>query len=66
MLIDCDACAMQGTAACADCVVTHVLSREPGDALVLDLAEERALRAFAEVGLVPELRLAPRSGGGSP
>jgi len=66
MLIDCAACRMQATAACDDCVVTHVLDREPGDALVLDLAEERALRAFAAVGLVPELRLAPRSGGGSP
>lgn len=68
MRIDCDDCVMQHTSACDDCVVTHILRREPGDAIVLDLGEERALRSFADVGLVPELRLAPRDGsaGGSP
>jgi hypothetical protein len=68
MRIDCDACVMQHTSACDDCVVTHILGREPGDAVVLDLGEERALRSFVEVGLVPGLRLAPREGGagGSP
>ena len=61
MEIDCDACVMQHTSACDDCVVTHILGREPGDAVVLDLGEERVLRSFADVGLVPELRLLPRS-----
>lgn len=68
MRIDCEDCAMQHTTACDDCVVTHILRREPGEAIVLDLGEERALRSLADVGLVPELRLAPREGGagGSP
>ena len=53
--IDCDECVAQGTAACADCVVTH-LCREPGDAVVIDVEEARALRLLARGGLVPELR----------
>jgi hypothetical protein len=65
MEIDCDTCVMQHTGACDDCVVTHILGREPGDAVVLDLGEERVLRSFADVGLVPELRLLPRSEGGA-
>jgi hypothetical protein len=66
MRIDCDACAMQDTSACDDCVVTHILGREPGDAVVLDLGEERALRSLADVGLVPELRLLPKTEDGVP
>jgi len=61
MVIDCDACVMQHTAACDECVVTHILGREPGDAVLLDLSEERAIRSFVDVGLVPELRHLPRS-----
>ena len=63
MEIDCDACVMQHTSACDDCVVTHILGREPGDAVVLDLGEERVLRSFADVGLVPELRCTSPSRG---
>jgi hypothetical protein len=54
--IDCGDCVMSGTAACDDCVVTFILSREPGDALVVDAVEERALRALGDGGLVPKLR----------
>jgi hypothetical protein len=54
--IDCDTCAMQHTAACADCLVTYICSREPGDAVVVDVTEARALRLIAASGLVPELR----------
>ena len=54
--IDCDQCVMQHTDACADCVVTFICSREPGDALVVDVGEYRALRLLSESGLVPELR----------
>ena len=54
--IDCAECSMQATDACADCVVTYVCSREPGDALVVDLGEYRALELLAENGLVPTLR----------
>jgi hypothetical protein len=63
MRIDCDACVMQDTSACDDCVVTHILGREPGDAVVLDLDEERAVRSFVDVGLVPGLLMLPRVGG---
>ena len=56
MLIDCDDCRMQGTDACDDCVVSFIVGREPGDAVVIDVAEERAVRLLARAGLVPELR----------
>src|SRR5690606_30039128 len=62
VLIDCDDCVMQGTAACDDCVVTFICSREPGEAIVVDVAEVRALRLLSSAGLVPELRLRRRTG----
>lgn len=62
MLIDCDECVMQGTAVCDDCVVTFICSREPGEAIVVDVAEVRALRLLSGAGLVPELRLRRRTG----
>ena len=54
--IDCAECVVQDTAACDDCVVTFIVGREPGEAILFDVAEERALRALAGAGLVPELR----------
>jgi hypothetical protein len=51
---------MAHTDACDDCVVTFILSREPGDAVVVDAEEERALRTLGEGGLVPRLRHRPR------
>ncbi|MGZ6931316.1 MAG: hypothetical protein ACXVK4_12330 [Acidimicrobiia bacterium] len=60
MRIDCSECVMEGTVACDDCVVTFVTSRDPGDAVVIDVAEERAVRMLARAGLVPELRHFPR------
>ena len=54
--IDCDDCAMAHTSACDDCVVSFILRREPGEALVIDADEERAVRMFAKAGLVPRLR----------
>ena len=56
MTIDCGECVMRATDACGDCVVTFVMEREPGTALVIDVAEERAVRILARAGLVPELR----------
>ena len=56
MLIDCEQCAMQGTSACDDCVVTFLLSDGPVD---LDPAEVNALAILAGEGLVPRLRLVP-------
>jgi len=57
--IDCDACAMQGTDACDDCVVTFVVRRDPQDALVIDAEEARAVRLLSSAGLVPRLRHVP-------
>lgn len=62
LVIDCDQCAMQHTDACADCVVTYICSREPGDAVVVDVEEFKALRLLSESGLVPELRHRRRTG----
>ena len=56
LTIDCDDCTMRETDACEDCVVTFICSREPGDALVIDVGEARALRLLSSAGLVPQLR----------
>lgn len=58
--IDCGDCTMSGTDACDDCVVSFILKREPGDAIVIDAEEQRALRSLQGGGLVPELRHHPR------
>ncbi len=60
--IDCDDCAMQGTSACTDCVVTFICSREPGEAVVVDVSEARALRLLSGAGLLPGLRHVRRTG----
>jgi hypothetical protein len=60
--IDCSECAMQASDVCADCVVTFVVNREPGDAVVIDVVEERAVRMLTRAGLLPELRHLPRTG----
>ena len=54
--IDCQECVMQHTAACYDCVVSFIVGREPGEAVVFDVAEARALRNLSTAGLVPVLR----------
>jgi hypothetical protein len=54
--ISCDDCELQHTDACGDCLVTFVLGREPDDAVVIDVAEARSIRALGRAGLVPELR----------
>ena len=64
LTIDCDCCAMQGTEACGDCVVSFICGRDPEEAVVLDLAEERALRALSGPGLVPPLRHRHRASSG--
>jgi len=63
MIIDCDQCVMDGTAACSDCVVTALLggrSMEQRSPVRLVTAEEHALECLADVGLVAPLRLTPR------
>ncbi len=61
MLIDCTDCAMQHTLACRDCVVTHLLHDLIGPT-ELDHDRAKALDVLAEAGLVPQLRLMPRTG----
>ncbi len=56
MVIDCAECCMRDTDACTECVVSFVVSREPGDAVVFDVAEERAVRMLVGAGLVPASR----------
>jgi hypothetical protein len=59
-IIDCGDCVMAKTSACDDCVVTFIVEREPGDAVVIDADEERALRRLGDEGLAPRLRFRPR------
>jgi predicted dinucleotide-binding enzyme len=54
--IDCGDCAMDGTDACADCIVTFMCTRDDAGAVVVDVAEARALRALQAGGLLPTLR----------
>ena len=56
LTIDCAECVTRHTGACDDCVVTFVVGRAPGEALVIDVEEERAVRMLAGAGLVPALR----------
>ncbi len=57
--IDCDGCTMRDTPTCDDCVVTFICNREPHEAVVIDAAEERAVRLLIRSGLVPDLRHVP-------
>ncbi len=60
--ISCDSCAMQASSHCADCVVTFMCADDHHgtgvvrQAVVLDLAEQRAVRLLAQAGMVPTLR----------
>jgi hypothetical protein len=56
LVIDCDCCALQGTEACADCVVTYLCGTDAELPVVVDLAEARALRELGRAGLAPPLR----------
>jgi len=61
MLIDCNECMMQHTPACRDCVVGHLLHDLMGP-VELDADRAEALDMLAEAGLLPHLRLMPRTG----
>jgi 3-hydroxyisobutyrate dehydrogenase-like beta-hydroxyacid dehydrogenase len=56
LTISCDTCHMRATAACADCVVTHVLSPAPVESVVFDDEEMRVVRLLVKAGMVPTLR----------
>lgn len=60
--IDCRECVMEGTEACPECVVTFIVERTPGDAVVIDAEEERVLRLLGSAGLVPEMLHRQRAG----
>lgn len=62
LYISCAECVMENTSACADCVVTFLCEREPGDAVVIDVGEIRALRLLEQGGLAPALRHQRRTG----
>lgn len=62
LTIDCGTCTLEGTDACADCVVTFLCGREPDEAVVIDVAEARAVRLLGDAGLVPSLRHRRRTG----
>jgi hypothetical protein len=62
LTISCDTCSHEGTLVCEDCVVSFVLGRDPGDAIVIDAAEARTVRLFERAGLLPALRHEKRAG----
>jgi hypothetical protein len=61
MIVDCDRCAVRGSA-CQDCVITVLLGAPPGG-VELDGTEQRALDTLAEAGMVPPLQLVDRRDG---
>lgn len=60
--IDCAECMHQHSSVCDDCVVNFIVSREPEDAVVVDVDEARAVRLLQHAGLVPESRHSYRVG----
>ncbi len=55
LLIDCSSCPNRTDEHCEDCLVGYILDRPEG-AIVFDAAEERALRALRDGGLLPDVR----------
>ena len=61
--IDCAECVMEGTTTCDDCIVTFLCRDDVRPtAVVIDVAEVRALRLMQGRGLAPGLRHQRRSG----
>jgi Zn-finger protein len=60
LVISCEDCTMQHSTHCRDCVVTAICD-EPAHAVIIDAAEERAVRMLARAGLVPVLQHRPQS-----
>lgn len=58
VVIECASCAMRYSDHCRDCVVSALLAPDPRrGGVVVDAAEERALRELARAGLIPEIRM---------
>jgi hypothetical protein len=55
VVIDCDRCSMRGIG-CGDCMVTVLLGGPPYG-VALDDAEQAAISALADAGLIPPLRM---------
>ena len=61
-VIDCSGCPNRtGEVTCEDCLVGYILDRPEG-AIVFDAAEERALRALRDGGLLPDVRFGQKTG----
>ncbi len=58
----CSDCSMANSEHCPDCLITFICGREPDDALVIEAAEERAVRMLARAGLIPSLKHVQRVG----
>ncbi len=54
--IDCSTCVRQETDSCGDCLVSFITSREPDDAIVIDVAEFAAIRRLQAAGMIPDLQ----------
>ncbi len=56
LTIDCETCSLQNSSACHSCVVSFIVSREPGEAVVIDVSDFAAMRRLQTAGLLPDLR----------
>ena len=61
--IDCRTCVLIDSSHCSDCGVTYISGREPGEAVIVDVAEFAALRRLAAAGLVPDVSHRPAATG---
>jgi hypothetical protein len=64
LTIDCSDCVLAATSACDDCLVSFIVDRRPGEAVVIEPEEERVVRLLGQAGLVGELRHVPRHAAG--
>lgn len=62
LTIDCDACEMQYTDQCGDCLVSYLVGHEEGTPVLLDEDEKQAVDLLTDAGLVPPSRFVHRSG----
>ncbi len=60
--ISCDECSLEETGACDDCLVSFLLGPPSGEAVIVDVMEERAIHLLHEAGLLPEIRFARKAG----
>lgn len=60
--IDCADCAHRHTEVCDDCLVTFLCAREDDGAVVVPIAEVRAVRLLQDRGLAPRNRHRPTVG----